>query len=69
MKTEECSLGSKEVGSIAIDDGGFGGPNYSEDLNSKIDSASPDPCCAWNHSSMVKTRHRFACLRVSDIVL
>ena len=26
-------------GSIAIDDGGFMGPNYSEDLNQKIDKA------------------------------
>ena len=35
---------SQDVGSIAIDDGGFGGPNYSEDLNSKIDQAIKD---AW----------------------
>ena len=33
---------SQDVGSIAIDDGGFGGPNYSEDLNSKIDQAIKD---------------------------
>ncbi|CAK9007406.1 unnamed protein product, partial [Durusdinium trenchii] len=44
---------SDDVGSIAIDDGGFGGPNYSEDLNSKIDSAIKnisDECfqTAWN---------------------
>ena len=32
----------QDVGSIAIDDGGFGGPNYSEDLNSKIDQAIKD---------------------------
>ncbi|CAK9008666.1 ATP-dependent zinc metalloprotease FtsH [Durusdinium trenchii] len=46
-------FGMSEVGSIAIDDGGFGGPNYSEDLNSKIDSAIKnisDECflTAWN---------------------
>lgn len=35
---------SQDVGSIAIDDGGFGGPNYSEDLNFKIDQAIKD---AW----------------------
>ena len=35
---------SQDVGSIAIDDGGFGGPNYSEDLNCKIDQAIKD---AW----------------------
>eukprot|EP00438_Fugacium_kawagutii_P026198 Skav206693 [mRNA] locus=scaffold1764:142489:159539:+ [translate_table: standard] len=29
-------------GSIAIDDGGFMGPNYSEDLNQKIDNAIKD---------------------------
>ena len=33
---------TEDVGSIAIDDGGFGGPNYSEDLNSKIDMAIKD---------------------------
>ncbi|CAK8991940.1 unnamed protein product [Durusdinium trenchii] len=46
-------FGMSDVGSIAIDDGGFGGPNYSEDLNSKIDSAIKnisDECfqTAWN---------------------
>ena len=40
---------SQDVGSIAIDDGGFGGPNYSEDLNFKIDQAIKDawPLLAW----------------------
>mmetsp|Transcript_10709 Transcript_10709/g.33254 ORF Transcript_10709/g.33254 Transcript_10709/m.33254 type:complete len:232 (+) Transcript_10709:2-697(+) len=32
-------FGMSDVGSIAIDDGGFMGPNYSEDLSSKIDGA------------------------------
>ena len=46
-------FGMSDVGSIAIDDGGFGGPNYSEDLNSKIDIAIKDisdECfsTAWN---------------------
>ena len=31
-------------GSIAIDDGGFMGPNYSEELNQKIDKAIKDSC-------------------------
>jgi len=38
-----CSMvtqfGMSDVGSIAIDDGGFMGPNYSEDLGTKIDNA------------------------------
>eukprot|EP00933_Yihiella_yeosuensis_P016019 TRINITY_DN13832_c0_g1_i1.p1 TRINITY_DN13832_c0_g1~~TRINITY_DN13832_c0_g1_i1.p1 ORF type:complete len:741 (-),score=213.75 TRINITY_DN13832_c0_g1_i1:458-2680(-) len=33
---------SDDVGSIAVDDGGFMGPNYSEDLSSKIDKAIRD---------------------------
>lgn len=46
-------FGMSDVGSIAIDDGGFGGPNYSEDLNFKIDQAIKDisdECfmTAWN---------------------
>ena len=41
---EMCWNAAQDVGSIAIDDGGFGGPNYSEDLNSKIDQAIKD---AW----------------------
>eukprot|EP00438_Fugacium_kawagutii_P016886 Skav223776 [mRNA] locus=scaffold521:214301:221180:+ [translate_table: standard] len=41
----EARPGRRDVGSIAIDDGGFGGPNYSEDLNSKIDQAIKD--AAW----------------------
>eukprot|EP00415_Alexandrium_ostenfeldii_P001128 UN1128 len=32
-------FGMSEVGSIAIDDGGFMGPSYSEELGSKIDIA------------------------------
>jgi len=32
-------FGMSDVGSIAIDDGGFMGPNYSEELSSKIDDA------------------------------
>ena len=33
------SVKTKDVGSIAIDDGGFGGPNYSEELSERIDGA------------------------------
>eukprot|EP00416_Gambierdiscus_australes_P021017 CAMPEP_0171057256 /NCGR_PEP_ID=MMETSP0766_2-20121228/1647_1 /TAXON_ID=439317 /ORGANISM="Gambierdiscus australes, Strain CAWD 149" /LENGTH=758 /DNA_ID=CAMNT_0011512317 /DNA_START=91 /DNA_END=2367 /DNA_ORIENTATION=- len=32
-------FGMSDVGSIAIDDGGFMGPNYSDDLGTKIDNA------------------------------
>jgi len=32
-------FGMSDVGSIAIDDGGFGGPSYSEELGEKIDAA------------------------------
>merc|ERR1719229_1313610 len=32
-------FGMSDVGSIAIDDGGFMGPNYSEELSTKIDDA------------------------------
>ncbi|CAE7811175.1 ftsH, partial [Symbiodinium sp. CCMP2456] len=32
-------FGMSEVGSLAIDDGGFMGPDYSEELSSKIDNA------------------------------
>uniref|UniRef100_A0A7S2VNT7 AAA+ ATPase domain-containing protein n=1 Tax=Zooxanthella nutricula TaxID=1333877 RepID=A0A7S2VNT7_9DINO len=32
-------FGMSDVGSIAIDDGGFTGPSYSEELGTKIDSA------------------------------
>ena len=35
------------AGSIAIDDGGFMGPNYSEDLNQKIDKAIKASGVLW----------------------
>ncbi|CAK8985182.1 unnamed protein product [Durusdinium trenchii] len=40
-------FGMSDVGSIAIDDGGFMGPNYSEDLNQKIDKAIKASGVLW----------------------
>eukprot|EP00438_Fugacium_kawagutii_P021431 Skav216966 [mRNA] locus=scaffold2531:170758:173416:+ [translate_table: standard] len=49
-------------GSIAIDDGGFMGPNYSEDLNQKIDKAIKD---SWERLTILNDNR--ACLdRVAD---
>ncbi|CAL1146629.1 unnamed protein product [Cladocopium goreaui] len=60
-------FGMSEVGSIAIDDGGFMGPNYSEDLSKKIDEAIKsisDECYLNALTILMKNR---ACLdRVAD---
>jgi len=60
-------FGMSEVGSIAIDDGGFMGPNYSEDLSQKIDDAIKsisDECYLNALTILMKNR---ACLdRVAD---
>jgi len=60
-------FGMSDVGSIAIDDGGFQGPNYSEELSTKIDDAikniSDD--CYLNALNILMTNR--ACLdRVAD---
>lgn len=60
-------FGMSDVGYIAIDDGGFMGPNYSEELSSKIDSAIKDISdeCYLNALTML-TKNR-ACLdKIAD---
>ncbi|CAE7378488.1 ftsH [Symbiodinium natans] len=60
-------FGMSEVGSLAIDDGGFMGPEYSEDLSRKIDDAIKaisDECYLNALTILMKNR---ACLdRVAD---
>jgi len=60
-------FGMSEIGSIAIDDGGFMGPTYSEDLGTKIDDAIKgisDEC--YVQALKILTEHR-ACLdRLAD---
>jgi len=60
-------FGMSDVGYIAIDDGGFQGPNYSEELSTKIDAAIKDISddCYLNALTML-TKHR-ACLdKIAD---
>ena len=40
-------FGMSDVGSIAIDDGGFGGPGYSEELGERIDGAIKEISDEW----------------------
>eukprot|EP00913_Durusdinium_trenchii_P015102 g14163.t1 len=56
-----------DVGSIAIDDGGFMGPNYSEDLNQKIDKAIKDISDECYLNALTILNNNRACLdRVAD---
>jgi len=60
-------FGMSEVGSLAIDDGGFMGPDYSEELSSKIDNAIKEISddCYLNALNILMTNR--ACLdRVAD---
>ncbi|CAE7601979.1 ftsH [Symbiodinium sp. KB8] len=60
-------FGMSDVGSLAIDDGGFMGPDYSEELSSKIDNAIKDISddCYLNALNILMTNR--ACLdRVAD---
>eukprot|EP00930_Biecheleria_cincta_P047348 TRINITY_DN327_c0_g1_i5.p1 TRINITY_DN327_c0_g1~~TRINITY_DN327_c0_g1_i5.p1 ORF type:complete len:608 (+),score=139.92 TRINITY_DN327_c0_g1_i5:53-1825(+) len=55
-------FGMSDVGSIAIDDGGFMGPNYSEELSSKIDTAIKNISDeSYLNALTLLTKHR-ACL-------
>mmetsp|Transcript_106503 Transcript_106503/g.217268 ORF Transcript_106503/g.217268 Transcript_106503/m.217268 type:complete len:95 (-) Transcript_106503:63-347(-) len=60
-------FGMSDVGSIAIDDGGYMGPNYSEELSTKIDDAirSISDECYLNALTILMTNR--ACLdRIAD---
>lgn len=60
-------FGMSDVGSIAIDDGGFMGPNYSEDLNQKIDKAIKDISDECYLNALTILNNNRACLdRVAD---
>merc|ERR1712050_314171 len=60
-------FGMSDVGSIAIDDGGFMGPSYSEELSAKIDDAIRDISdeCYLKALSIIKDNR--ACLdKIAD---
>lgn len=60
-------FGMSDVGSIAIDDGGFMGPNYSEELSSNIDEAirSISDECYLNALTLLM-KHRDCLDRIAD---